>query len=119
MDRDDGITNVDMQHFEKVEVVRKKGNTIKRFRTVSKSANLSFIIDFIKKLLNEIINHRNHLKHYRNTIHSLEDLYNTTLIDIDFFKNLSGPVKCEPKSLHWSHQQITVHSGLMKYQGEK
>ena len=29
------------------------------------------------------------------------------------------PVKYEPQSLHWCHEQITVHSGLMKYKGEK
>ena len=29
------------------------------------------------------------------------------------------PVKCEPQDLQWSHEQITVHSGILKFKGEK
>ena len=44
---------------------------------------------------------------------------------LDFIsKRLTGrllkiPVKFEPQSLHWSHEQITVHSGILKYNGVK
>ena len=29
------------------------------------------------------------------------------------------PVKYEPLDLHWLHEQITVHSGILKFKGEK
>ena len=38
---------------------------------------------------------------------------------IDFSENLTIPVKFEPHSLHWCHQQVTVHSGILKCNGEK
>ena len=28
-------------------------------------------------------------------------------------------MKYEPQSLHWSHEQVTVHSGILKVKGEK
>ena len=40
-------------------------------------------------------------------------------IDDDFSKNLKVPVKNEPQSLHWHHEHITVHSGILKTHGEK
>ena len=40
-------------------------------------------------------------------------------IDSDFAENLTVPVKFEPQSLNWSHEQITVHSGILKCAGEK
>ena len=42
-----------------------------------------------------------------------------TFLDVDLSENLSVPVKHEPQSLHWSHKQITVHSGILKANGEK
>jgi len=119
LDNDDGKTTVNMQHFEKVTIVTKKGKELKRLRAMSTKANMNFILNFISNLLSKIIHHRNHLKHYRSTIHGFKECFNTLIIDIDFSENLSIPVKFEPQSLHWSHQQITVHSGLMKYLGTK
>ena len=40
-------------------------------------------------------------------------------IDIDFSENLSVPLKFEPQSMHWCHKQVTVHSGILKMNGEK
>ena len=40
-------------------------------------------------------------------------------IDLNFSENLSVPVKYEPQDLHWSHEQITVHSGILKLKREK
>ena len=34
-------------------------------------------------------------------------------------ENLSVPVKYKPQSLHWHHEQVTVHSGICKVDGEK
>ena len=40
-------------------------------------------------------------------------------IDTDFPENLTVPVKYEPQSLYWCHQQVTVHSGISKTNGNK
>ena len=40
-------------------------------------------------------------------------------IDVDFSENLTIPVKYEPQSLHWAHEQVTVHSGILKVNGVK
>ena len=56
---------------------------------------------------------------YRNTESIFESLFDSVLIDIDFAENLTVPVKYEPQSLHWCHEQVTVHSGIMKVKGEK
>ena len=40
-------------------------------------------------------------------------------IDIDFSKNLTVPAKFELQSLHWSHEEITVHSGIIEMNGKK
>ena len=69
--------------------------------------------------MKKIIHHRNQLKHYRNTIHTFKEQFDAVSIDIDFAENLTVPVKFEPQSLHWSHEQITVHSGILKCAGEK
>ena len=46
-------------------------------------------------------------------------MFNTVSIDLDFSENLQIPGKFEPQSLHWAHQQLTVHSGVLKNNGEK
>ena len=61
--------------FEIVEHVNKKGETVSRLKPVMKSANMAGIIEFINDILPKIINHRNHLKHYRNTINIFRDSF--------------------------------------------
>ena len=102
-------TFVSMQHFEIVETITKKGLIVKRLKAVSTKADLPLIIEFIDKILKKTVHHRNQLRHYRSTVKSLRDHLNTVMVDIDFSENLQVPVKFEPQSLHWSHDQITVH----------
>ena len=102
-------------HLTKNVTVKLKGAIVKRLRALSTDANVEFILDFISNLLPKIINHRNQLKHYRHSIKTFHELN----IDIDFSENLSVPVKYEPQSLHWSHKQVTIHSGILKLNGEK
>ena len=59
------------------------------------------------------------MKHYRSTISKVEEHFDSVFIDIDYAENLTVPLKCEPQSLHCSHEQVTVHSGILKYEGEK
>ena len=116
---DDKKTTVKMQHFETVEKITKKGKITKRLVAKSSTVGLPFIMNFISERLSKIINHRNHLKHYRNTIKEFREHFDTIALDVDFSENLSIPVQFEPQSLHWSHEQVTVHSGILKCNGVK
>ena len=102
-----------------MEIITKNGDITKRLKLLSRQANLCDIITSISLRLPKIINHRNHLRHYRSTINEFREFYDNILIDIDFSENLSIPVKFEPQSLHWCHEQVTIHSGILKVGGKK
>ena len=89
-----------MQFFEMVDVTTKKGITTKRLRAVSCDANMTYITNFIDKLIVKFIHHRNLLKHYRSVIHSFREQFDSLWIDIDLAENLKVPVKEEPQSQH-------------------
>lgn len=110
---------VPMMMFQKELYKTRKGVEKERLKAIKKSVDLSFISDFIEKLLFKIVYHRNILKHYRNTIQSVKTDINAIYLDVDFAENLTVPVKFEPQSLHWSKEQVTVHSGILKYNGHK
>ncbi|XP_066925552.1 uncharacterized protein [Clytia hemisphaerica] len=111
----DPNTTVKFEHFVKVEVVTKKGKAVERLAAVSIMANAEFLVDFISKMLAKIQFHRNHLKHYRSTLPILRQWFaDSNHLDVDYSENLKIPVKYEPQSLHWSHTQVTVHSGILK-----
>ena len=116
---DDEITSVPMQLFKKEEVTTKNSVTNKHLKLTQVSANLSYITNFISGFLESFIHHRNQLRHYRSTVQNFRECYETMLVDIDFSENLSVPVHQEIQSLHWSHGQVTVHSGIIKQNGEK
>ena len=61
-----------------------------------------------------MIHLRNHLHHYRYSIHKVLQNVHAVHLDVDFAENYSIPVKYEPQSLHWSHEQVTIHSGIFK-----
>ena len=102
-----------------VKFTSKKGITFKHLKPVKKMSSLPDIASFADSILPSIINHHNHLHHYRNAIHSFKDNFNVTYLDIDYSENLSIPVKFEPQSMHWHKNTITVHSGTVKLHGEK
>ena len=102
-----------------MEITNKNGEISKRLQQVTTQANMEYIINFIATRLPKIIHHRNHLKHYRSTITEFRECYDNVLIDIDFSENLSIPVKFEPQSLHWHHEQVTIYSGILKAKGRK
>ena len=78
-----------------------------------------FIANFISNIFAKIVYHRNQLKYYRNIIAIFTESFDALFVDIDFSENLSVPVKFKPQSLHWSHEQVTVHSGITKACSEK
>ena len=78
------------------------------------------ILEFISDLLPGIIYHRNHLRHFRQCLPEVLNLFdNCVIIDADFSENLTVPVKYEPQSMHWAHEQVNIHSGITKVSGEK
>merc|ERR1711923_15451 len=66
-----------------------------RLKPILKSKSMKGIIDFMAALLPKIIHHRNHLRHYRNSITTFRENFNAVFIDIDFSENLSIPVHKE------------------------
>ena len=113
-----GLT-VPFQYFDKLEVSLKSGKVVKQLKPVYTQADAISVISFIEDFLPKFIHHRNQLKNYRSTIHNFHDKFDAVFIDIDFSENLKIPIKYEPQSLHWSHEQLTVHSGILKFKGEK
>ena len=70
------------------------------------------------QILPTIIHHRNMLKHCR----SIKDTFQDSLIlylRVDFSRNLSIPIRYEPQSWHWHHDQVSIQSGILKVDGEK
>ena len=106
------------QHFENIEITLKNGKVVKRLKAVNDNVDLLYITNFITKFLYKFIHHRNQLKHYHATSNVMRDLFEG-YIDINFLENLTVPVKFEPQFLHWSHEEITVHSGIIKMNGKK
>ena len=109
LNEDNGVTTVPMQHFEEIETISKYRKTTKQLKAVSTNANIAFITNFINEQLTKITHHRNQLKHYRSIINDVKDHFLDDIsIDMDFSENLSIPVKFEPQSLQWFHQQVTM-----------
>jgi hypothetical protein len=102
-------------HFEKKEVVSKKGKTYTLLQPISEVVNLDFLLEFIDKMLSKIIHHRNLLKNYRANISNVRNSFSGSVVNIsvDFSENLDVKVSKEPQSLHWTNHQLTIHSGTM------
>ena len=88
-----------MEYFEKVKYLTKSGKETDKLVATSTDANMSVLINFIEYRLSKILFHRNHFKHYCNTIHIFKDTMETVVLDGDFSENLSIPVKFEPHAL--------------------
>ena len=119
LEQDDGKTTVKSQDFDKIEQTLKNRKVVKHLKVVCIDADMKFIISFIEKTMPEIIHHCNQLKHFRTSMGKFQNIFNTVMIDIDFSENLSIPVKYGSQSLHWGHDQITIHSGILQVDGEK
>ena len=96
-----------MQHFKYIELQTQDGDNKKHLKAVDTNV-LTFITDFTSNMLGKIVNRRNHLKYYRNTITSFRESFDALFADINFSENLSVLVKFEPQSLHWSYKQVHI-----------
>ena len=113
-----GDVTVPFNYFQKTNIT-KKGKETKRLKLLETDAGMVFLVNFVDNILAKLIYHRNMLKYYRNTRRISESLFDSLSIDINFAENLTVQVKYEPQSLHWSHEQVTVHSEIMKVKGKK
>ena len=108
---------VSMQKFVKEgtgKISEKTGKETVKLVPKYEKLNLSEMISLIDEFV-DIIHHRNQLKHFCTVIPMINVSFaNTLCIDIDFSENLKIPVKWEPQSPHWHHDQITFHSGIVK-----
>ena len=119
VESNNGDVTVSFNCFQKTNIITKKGKETKRLKLLKTDADMVFLVNFVDNILAKSIYHRNMLKYYRNTRSIFESLFDSVSIHIDFAENFTVPVKYEPQLLHWSHEQVTVHSGIMKVKGEK
>lgn len=105
--------------FQMLKYTNKRGEEKEHLKPVDKDSSMKEIISFAEALLPTIIHHRNHLRHYRNSINTFRENFHALSLDIDFSENLQLPVKFEPQSMHWYKDAVTVHSGIVKFHGEK
>jgi hypothetical protein len=40
-------------------------------------------------------------------------------MDLDLAENLTIPIRESPQQMHWHKKQVTVHSGILKMNGDK
>ena len=92
---------------------------LEKMMPVKTDASMTYLLNFIDQLIVKFIHHRNQLKYYRSSIKDFYNLFDSVNLDIDFSENLTLPIKHQAQSLHWSYTQITVHSGILKADGEK
>ena len=110
---------VPLTTFETVEYTKKNGDVGSKLKAVKRKCTMEKIVNFFSGILTTIINHRNHLKHYRSVIHAFKDNFDALQIDIDFAENLKLPLKSMPQSLYWSQEACSVHSGIIILHNEK
>ena len=100
-------------------ILNKQGNPVTRLVPVQDHVNAKFLVNFMRELLPKLVHHGNMLKLYHNLKAAFLENLECTYIDIDFSENLTVGIKWEPQSLHWSKKQVTVHSGIVKVNGNK
>ena len=119
MEQDDGETKVSLRHFVYVNHETKKGVQYARLEITKSEVTMSDILTFMDDKIFKLIFHRNDLKHNRSTIHQLRDHLADATLHVDLAENLTVPVKQSPQQMYWSKKQVTVHSAILKINGNK
>ena len=111
-------TTVSLTTFVNKSYKTKKGEDKFRLEPESKKVDMNALVEFIQNMLPNVIDHRNQLKHYRSIVKLYKELFGCIEIDVDFSEKLTVPLKYESQSMHWSHSQIIVHSGIAVLVGQ-
>ena len=108
------------QYFETTNV-DKHGEIKKQLSVKSEQVNVKFIVEFIEKILPNIVHHRNLLLNFRTEYPRVLESLSTVEIHVDFSENLTLTLPEEIQSMYWGQAktQVTVHSGILKFQGNK
>ena len=77
---------VNFTTFQSVEYTTKKGEVSNKLKAVTKKATMDDILTFTERNLAKIINHRNHLKHYRNSIKAFQDSFDVLFMTLTFLR---------------------------------
>ena len=78
---------VSFLHFEKVEIMTKRGVS-KKLKPVKSDATIFYIINFIENFLIKFVHHRNMLKHFRSSVKDFYNFFDSVNIDMDFSENI-------------------------------
>ena len=108
------------QYFETTNV-DKHGEIKKQLSVKSEQVNVKFIVEFIEKILPNIVHHRNLLLNFRTEYPRVLESLSTVEIHVDFSENLTLTLPEEIQSMYWGQAktQVTLHSGILKFQGNK
>ena len=86
-----------MKRFIKVDIGKissKTGKPIVLLELKKENFDINQISKFLNYLLEEILHHRNQLKHSRHCVQKIDEIFTNSInIDVDFAGNLKVPVK--------------------------
>ena len=106
----DGVSTIDVQHFEYANVTRRDGSTAKKLDLVKKKVDLGVFVNDIKKELSDFIKHDYTYKwqsvQYKDCLETFEK--GSIVIAMDFAENHAFLYQEEIQSLHWTPHQCTV-----------
>ena len=108
-----------MLHFEMMLVKTKHGDKRKRLKQVSTEATISYIVTFLRQVLPQILHHRNELKHFQSVVKDFCSQFNAVYMDMDYSENLTILMKKQPRSLYWTQEVYSIHSGISKSKNGK
>ena len=84
--------HVNLTTFEMVQYKKKNGEITSKLKPVLRESSLNDIVQFINSFLPTIINHRNHLRHYRSAITNFRAMFDSLFIDIDFSEKIRATI---------------------------
>ena len=108
-----------MLHFEMMLVKTKHGDKRKRLKQVSTEATISYIVTFLQQVLPQILHHQNELKHFQSVVKDFCSQFNAVYMDMDYSENLTILMKKQPRSLYWTQEVYSIHSGISKSKNGK
>ena len=114
----DSIT-IPFMYFGKRNKQTKGGEIRKILTAVQQDVNISFLCNFVENISSKIIHYRNLLKNFRTLYPQIVGNLSTAELIVDFAEYLTVPLSKQPQSMYWVENQVSIHSGIFKKNGEK